>query len=124
VQKVLSNPQFAKMAEQIGQQMLQTDPQMQAMLETMKDPEAQQKMKEKMESLKDDPDVGPLITELETGGPAAMSKCALKHIRKHTCPSTCVRNFFWHTGWKLEDVSEPMFDGFVRPEKFARCLNQ
>jgi hypothetical protein len=75
VQKVLSNPQFAKMAEQIGQQMLQSDPQMLAMLETMKDPEAQQKMKEKMESLKDDPEVGALITELETGGPAAMSKC-------------------------------------------------
>jgi hypothetical protein len=83
MQKVLSNPEFAKMAEQIGQQMLQTDPQMLAMLETMKDPQAQQKMKEKMESLKDDPEVGHLITELETGGPAAMSKWALHRLCLH-----------------------------------------
>ena len=37
----------------------------------------QAQMKESMAALKDDPEVGPLIQELETAGPSAMGKCVL-----------------------------------------------
>ena len=40
----------------------------------MQDPETTEKMKAKMEALKEDPEMADIMKEIESGGPAAMMK--------------------------------------------------
>jgi hypothetical protein len=53
---------------------LQSDPNMQRMMQTMQDPDYKTKVEGAMAKLKDDPEMGPIIEELQSGGPAAMMK--------------------------------------------------
>lgn len=71
---MFQNPQFMQMAEKLGQAIIQSDPNMQRMMTTMQDPEYKAKVENAMKSLKDDPEMGEIFAELETGGPAAMMK--------------------------------------------------
>jgi hypothetical protein len=71
---MFQNPQFMQMAEKLGQAIIQSDPNMQKMMQTMQDPEYKVKVENAMKSLKDDPDMGEIFSELESGGPAAMMK--------------------------------------------------
>eukprot|EP00878_Enallax_costatus_P000502 GHUV01000596.1.p1 GENE.GHUV01000596.1~~GHUV01000596.1.p1 ORF type:complete len:328 (+),score=157.40 GHUV01000596.1:205-1188(+) len=71
---MFQNPQFMQMAEKLGQAIIQSDPNMQRMMGTMQDPEYKAKVENAMKSLKDDPEMGNIFAELESGGPAAMMK--------------------------------------------------
>ena len=53
---------------------LQSDPGMAALMQSMHNPAAQANIEEKLKALKDDPDLAPVLAEIETGGPAAMMK--------------------------------------------------
>jgi hypothetical protein len=53
---------------------MQADPNMASMMKTMQDPSYKEKMEEAMKSMKDDPELKPMLEELETKGPAAMMK--------------------------------------------------
>eukprot|EP00892_Ulva_mutabilis_P009751 jgi/Ulvmu1/7148/UM034_0054.1 len=74
MQGIMSNPDFAKMAEDIGKKMFESDPQLADMVKSMQDTETRDRMQAKMEELKDDPELKNVIEELESGGPAAMMK--------------------------------------------------
>jgi hypothetical protein len=63
-----------QMAEKLGQAIIQSDPNMQKLMTTMADPEYKAKIENAMKSLKDDPEMGEIFAELESGGPAAMMK--------------------------------------------------
>jgi len=54
--------------------LLQSDPNMQRMMSTMQDPEYKTKVESALKGLKDDPEMGDIFSELESGGPAAMMK--------------------------------------------------
>lgn len=70
MQELYSNPQFVQMAEKIGQTMLQHNPVMRALM----DPSQREAMQQKFELLKDDPELAPIMKELETGDPMSMMK--------------------------------------------------
>merc|ERR1719326_493764 len=61
MQGVMKNPAFMQMAEKLGTQMMQ-------------DPATTEKMKAKMEALKEDPEMAEIMKEIEAGGPSAMMK--------------------------------------------------
>lgn len=71
---VLSNPQFMEMAEKLGQQIMQSDPNMASMMANMSNSNQRENMEEKLRALKDDPELAPIMQELEEGGPSAMMK--------------------------------------------------
>ncbi|GBF91654.1 hypothetical protein Rsub_03958 [Raphidocelis subcapitata] len=71
---MFSNPAFMQMAEQLGQAIISSDPNMSKMMTAMQDPEYKNKVESAMKSLKDDPDMGGIFEELEKAGPAAMMK--------------------------------------------------
>ena len=70
---VLQNPGFMKLAEKLGTQLMQ-DPSMAAMMNNMNSQQYRSDMESKMQSLKSDPELRPVLEEIETGGPAAMMK--------------------------------------------------
>lgn len=75
VSGIMSNPEFAKMAENLGRKMFESDPQLASMVSTMQNnPDMKEQMESKMRELKMDPELAPILEELETGGPAAMMK--------------------------------------------------
>lgn len=53
---------------------LQQDPQMAQMMQTMQDPEYKSKVEDALKSMKEDPELKPMLEELETAGPVAMMK--------------------------------------------------
>lgn len=69
----MSNPSFMSMAEKIGQEIMK-DPTVAPMMGMMQDPTLQAKMQERMESLKDDPVLGPVVKDMQEGGYAGMMK--------------------------------------------------
>ncbi|KAK9868311.1 hypothetical protein WJX84_004193 [Apatococcus fuscideae] len=71
---VLQNPQFMEMAEKLGQQIMQQDPSMAAMMSNMTGNNQRENVEEKLKSLKDDPELAPIMKEIEEGGPTAMMK--------------------------------------------------
>ena len=75
MQGIMQNPEFAKMAENLGKKMFESDPQLAGMIGMQSNPEVRAKMEERMRELKDDPTIAPIIQDLETGGPGAMMKC-------------------------------------------------
>ncbi|KAI8462296.1 MAG: ankyrin repeat-containing domain protein [Monoraphidium minutum] len=71
---MFSNPAFMQMAEQLGQAIISSDPNMSKMMQAMQDPEYKNKVESAMKGLKDDPEMGGIFEELEKSGPAAMMK--------------------------------------------------
>lgn len=52
----------------------QQSPDMMAMMSGMQDPTYRENMESKLASLKEDPELKDIMTEIENGGPAAMMK--------------------------------------------------
>ena len=52
----------------------QTDPNISAAFQQMQDPDAKAQVEGKLKELKEDPEIGPILAEIEAGGPAAMMK--------------------------------------------------
>ncbi|KAG6477070.1 hypothetical protein ZIOFF_066322 [Zingiber officinale] len=73
MQQVMENPQFMKMAEQLGNAIMQ-DPGMSSMLENLTNPAQKEQIEERMARMKDDPSLKGVLEEIETGGPSAMMK--------------------------------------------------
>jgi len=73
MQGVMQNPSFMSMAEKLGAQLMQ-DPQMSSMLTGMSAPGYRDDLEGKLQGLKGDPDLAPILEEIEKGGPAAMMK--------------------------------------------------
>lgn len=71
---MFQNQNFMQMAEKLGNAIIQSDPSMQQMLKGMQDPEVKGKMEEAMKKLKDDPEMGGVLADMEANGPAAMMK--------------------------------------------------
>ncbi|KAK9835220.1 hypothetical protein WJX81_006603 [Elliptochloris bilobata] len=90
---VLQNPQFMQMAEQLGQQIMTQDPGMAAMMKSMHDPNYRENLEDKLKELKQDPELAPIMQEIEQGGPAAMMK-------------------YWDDPAVLEKLSKAMGDAF------------
>ena len=90
--EVMKNPQFMKMAENLGKQLM-GNPQMAQTMQQMQAPDYQAKVKEKMESLKEDPELAEMIKDIETGGPSAMMK-------------------YWNDPEKLQQLGKAMGPGF------------
>jgi hypothetical protein len=90
---MFENPDFAKMAEQIGSKLLSSDPNMKAMMESMADPKTQEQMKARMERLKEDPECADLLKEIEQGGPMAMAQCVSTSCRWQAQYSCLLRHF-------------------------------
>lgn len=55
-------------------QLLQSDPKMANMMQSMQDPAYKTKVEDALKSLKEDPDLKPMLEELEKEGPVAMMK--------------------------------------------------
>ncbi|CAD7698883.1 unnamed protein product [Ostreobium quekettii] len=70
MQQLYASPKFVQMAEKIGQTMLQHNP----VLRTLMDPAQREAMQAKLDQLKKDPELAPIMKELETGDPQAMMK--------------------------------------------------
>ena len=47
------------------------------MMKSMHDPNYRENLEDKLKELKEDPELAPIMQEIEQGGPAAMMKCAL-----------------------------------------------
>lgn len=73
MQEVMSNPNFLSIAEKLGSALMQ-DPQMSNMMQTMQDPSYREQMQSKLASVREDPELKPVLDELEKGGPSAMMK--------------------------------------------------
>jgi len=73
MQGIMQNPEFVNMAQRLGQQMMQ-DPAMSGMMSGMQNNNFREEMETKMAALKEDPELKPILEEIETGGPAAMMK--------------------------------------------------
>jgi hypothetical protein len=74
--KMMQNPQFMSAAEQLGKGLMESgmDSESLAMMKLFQDPANADKLKAKMEELKDDADLGPMIRDIEENGQAAMMK--------------------------------------------------
>jgi hypothetical protein len=74
--RVMQNPQFMAAAESLGKGLMEQsmDPDSLAMMQLFQNPENQAALKSKMEELKDDPELGDMIKDIEENGQAAMMK--------------------------------------------------
>ncbi|XP_010515096.1 PREDICTED: ankyrin repeat domain-containing protein 2B-like [Camelina sativa] len=73
MQQVMENPEFRTMAERLGNALVQ-DPQMSPFLEALGNPAATEQFAERMAQMKDDPELKPILAEIDAGGPSAMMK--------------------------------------------------
>ncbi|KAK9816616.1 hypothetical protein WJX72_002810 [[Myrmecia] bisecta] len=78
-EQISQDPAFAKMSEalqakKLGQQIMQQDPNMAQMLSQMRNPAHRDNIEERLAALKEDPELAPIMKEIEEGGPAAMMK--------------------------------------------------
>jgi len=73
MQSLVSNPGFMQMAEKIGQQIMK-DPNMAPFMGAMQDPSMQSKMQERVEKLRDHPELGAVIKDMQEGGMEGMMK--------------------------------------------------
>ncbi|GIL43221.1 hypothetical protein Vafri_1023 [Volvox africanus] len=74
MQNMFQNPGFMQMAEKLGKTIIEADPNMANMMKAMQDPEYKTKVEDALKGLKDDPELKPILDELESQGPAAMMK--------------------------------------------------
>eukprot|EP00894_Picocystis_sp_ML_P003482 jgi/Pico_ML_1/53999/g4448.t1 len=73
MQNLMNNPQFMQVAEKLGSEMMQ-DPAMAGLFQGMGDDSMKQQLEKQMEVLKSDPEVAPILKEIEEGGMPAMMK--------------------------------------------------
>ncbi|XP_074561144.1 ankyrin repeat domain-containing protein 2A-like [Curcuma longa] len=73
MQQVMENPQFMKMAERLGNAIMQ-DPGMSSVLENLSNPAQKEQIEERMARMKEDPALKGILEEIETGGPSSMMK--------------------------------------------------
>ena len=57
---------------------MQSDPNMASVMSNMTNNNQRENMEEKLRALKDDPELAPIMQELEEGGPSAMMKYAIR----------------------------------------------
>ena len=74
----------------------QQDPRMATMMQSMQDPGTQAALEARLTALKDDPELAPIMAEVEAGGPAAMMK-------------------YWDNPVVLEKLSKAMGSAFDAP---------
>ena len=74
--KMMQNPMFMSAAEELGKGLMEksVDSESLSMMKLFQDPANADKLKAKMEELKDDSDLGPMIRDIEENGQAAMMK--------------------------------------------------
>jgi len=73
MQQLMQNPQFVAMAERLGSALMQ-DPAVSTMLGGLTNPAHKEQLEARVARMKDDPDLKPILDEIESGGPAAMMK--------------------------------------------------
>ncbi|KAL1215642.1 Ankyrin repeat domain-containing protein 2A [Cardamine amara subsp. amara] len=73
MQQVMHNPEFKTMAERLGTALVQ-DPQMSPFLDAFSNPETAEHFTERMARMKEDPELKPILDEIDAGGPSAMMK--------------------------------------------------
>ncbi|KAG2241952.1 hypothetical protein Bca4012_015680 [Brassica carinata] len=73
MQQVMHNPEFQTMAERLGKALVQ-DPQMSPFLDAFSNPETAEHFTERMARMKEDPELKPILDEIDAGGPSAMMK--------------------------------------------------
>ncbi|KAF8101080.1 hypothetical protein N665_0210s0015 [Sinapis alba] len=73
MQQVMHNPEFQTMAERLGNALVK-DPQMSPFLDAFSNPETAEHFTERMARLKEDPELKPILDEIDAGGPSAMMK--------------------------------------------------
>ncbi|KAG1681352.1 hypothetical protein FOA52_007400 [Chlamydomonas sp. UWO 241] len=71
---MFQNQNFMQMAEQLGKTIIEADPNMANMMKSMQDPSYKDKMQGAMEAMKTDPELAPMMADLEAQGPMAMMK--------------------------------------------------
>ena len=76
MQRVMENPEFLTAAESLGRGLMSQalSPEDQAMLEIFQNPSNQAALKARLETLKEDPELTAVMTELEENGQGAMMK--------------------------------------------------
>ena len=74
--RVMQNPEFMAAAESLGKGLMEQsmDQESLSMLQMFQNPENQAALKAKMEELKDDPELGEMMKDIEENGQAAMMK--------------------------------------------------
>jgi len=74
--RVMQNPEFMSAAENLGKGIMEQsmDKESLSMLQMFQNPENQEALKAKMEELKDDPELGEMMKDIEENGQAAMMK--------------------------------------------------
>lgn len=74
--RVMQNPEFMSAAENLGKGIMEQsmDTESLSMLQMFQNPENQSALKAKMEELKDDPELGEMMKDIEENGQAAMMK--------------------------------------------------
>ncbi|URE22968.1 ankyrin repeat domain-containing protein [Musa troglodytarum] len=73
MQQVMQNPQFTKMAEHLGNAIMQ-DPAISSVFENLSNPAQKEQMEERMAHMKEDPSLKAILEEIESGGPSTMMK--------------------------------------------------
>ncbi|KAJ0252192.1 Ankyrin repeat domain-containing protein 2A [Hirschfeldia incana] len=73
MQQVMHNPEFQTMAERLGNALVK-DPQMSPFLDAFSNPETAEHFTERMARMKEDPELKPILDEIDAGGPSAMMK--------------------------------------------------
>ncbi|KAJ4914003.1 Ankyrin repeat domain-containing protein 2 [Raphanus sativus] len=73
MEQVMHNPEFQTMAERLGNALVK-DPQMSPFLDAFSNPETAENFTERMARLKEDPELKPILDEIDAGGPSAMMK--------------------------------------------------
>ncbi|KAJ4898901.1 Ankyrin repeat domain-containing protein 2 [Raphanus sativus] len=73
MQQVMHNPEFLTMADRLGKAIVQ-DPQMSPFLDAFSNPGTAEQFTERMARMKEDPELKPILDEIDAGGPSAMMK--------------------------------------------------
>lgn len=71
---MFKNKNFMQMAEQLGKTIIEKDPHMSEMMRTMQDPDYRTKVEAALKGMREDPELKPMLDELESNGPMAMMK--------------------------------------------------
>ncbi|GAB4816755.1 hypothetical protein N2152v2_003801 [Parachlorella kessleri] len=76
MQRVMANPDFLQAAETLGRQLMTqaADPEMRVMMELFSNPANQELLKAKLEELKEDPELRPVMEDIEKNGQGAMAR--------------------------------------------------
>lgn len=71
---ILENQDFMKMAETLGRRIMEQDPTMASAMNAFQNPSTRAAMEERMKVIKEDPELAPILKEIEEAGPGALMK--------------------------------------------------